>query len=91
MVHPLVFETNGAMGEECIRCTSELDRQLSEKQHESYATVMSWLRPRLSIEILKSALLCVRGSRTPFRRTSENIGDKQQNATFIEDVNIEDS
>ena len=36
---------------------------------------MSWLGTRLSIEILKSALLCVRGSRTPFRRTSENIDD----------------
>ena len=49
----LGFGTNGAMGEECGRFTSELDRQVSKKQHASYATAMSWLRTRLSIEILK--------------------------------------
>ena len=74
---PLGFGTKWAMGEECSRFTSELDRQLSEKQHESYRTVMSWLRTCLSIQTSKSALLCVRGSRTPFRRISENIDAKE--------------
>ena len=71
---PLVFGTNGGMGEECCKFISKLASQLSEKQNEIYSTVRAWLRTRLSIEIIKSALLCVRGSR-PFRKPNENIAD----------------
>ena len=72
---PLVFGTNGGMGEECCKFISKLASKLSEKQTESYSTVIAWLRTRLSIEIIKSALLCVKGSRTPFRKPNENIAD----------------
>ena len=72
---PLVFGTNGGMGEECCKFISKLASQLGEKQNEGYSTVIAWLRTRLSIEIIKSALLCVRGSRTPFRKPNENIAD----------------
>ena len=58
---PLVFGTNGGMGEECCKFISKLASQLSEKQNASYSTVIAWLRTRLSIEIIKSALLCVKG------------------------------
>ena len=72
---PLVFGTNGGMGAECSKFVSKLASQLSEKQNESYSTVITWLRTRLSTEIIKSAILCVRGSRTPFRKANENIAD----------------
>ena len=35
---------------------------------ESYATTISWARAKVSFAILRSALLCLRGSRTPRRR-----------------------
>ena len=63
------------MGEECSRFVSELANKLSIKQNEEYSVVISWLRVRLSLEILRSVILCVRGSRTPFRVGDEQMGD----------------
>ena len=71
---PLVFGTNGGMGNECRKFTDELSRQLATKQNETYSDVVSWLRVRLSMEIVRSTILCIRGSRTPFRR-NENIAE----------------
>ena len=61
---PLVMGTNGGMGEEC---RSQLANKLAAKQNESYNTVITWIRAKLSYEILRSAVLCVRGSRTPYK------------------------
>ena len=47
---------------------SRLAELLSAKKHESYATTNSWVRAKVSFAILRSALLCLRGSRTPRRR-----------------------
>ena len=72
---PLVFGTNGGMGEECERFISALANKLSEKGENKYPQVISWIRTRLSIEIIRSAFLCVRGSRTPFRKRNEDLND----------------
>ena len=72
---PLVFGTNGGIGEESKRFVASPAHQLSVKQNETYAAVITWLRTRLSFEILRSALLCVRGSRTPFKKQSYATGD----------------
>ena len=63
------------MGEESKRFITSLAYQLSVKQNETYAAVITWLRTRLSFEILRSALLCVRGSRTHFKKQSFATGD----------------
>ena len=65
---PLVFTTTGGMADECLRCHSRLAELLSAKKQESYATTISWVRAKVSFAILRSALLCLRGSRTPRRR-----------------------
>ena len=65
---PLVMGTNGGMGKECSRFLTNLAQQLAEKQNEDYGIIVSWIRTRLSFEILKSAILCVKGSRAPFRK-----------------------
>ena len=41
---------------------------ICKKKQESYATTISWVRAKMSLAILRSALLCLRGSRTPRRR-----------------------
>ena len=74
-LHHSFLGRNGGMGEECFRFVSELANKLSIKQNEEYAVVISWLRVRLSLEILRSVILCVRGSRTPFRVGDEQMGD----------------
>ena len=65
---PLVFTTTGGMAEECLRYHSRLAELLSAKKQESYATTISWVRAKVSFAILRRALLCLRGSRTPIRR-----------------------
>ena len=65
---PLVFGTNGAMGEECAQFHQLLAAKLEQKNEKLYSTVMQWLRTRLSFSILRSALLCMRGTRVPFYR-----------------------
>ncbi|KAG1693507.1 Atypical protein kinase C [Nymphon striatum] len=57
---PLVFGTNGGMGNECQKFVSALATKLAEKQKEVYSVIISWLRVRLSIAITRATLLCVR-------------------------------
>ena len=68
---PLVFGTNGGLGEECARFLSSLSAKISLKDDETYAHTITWIRTKLSFEILRSAIACVRGARIPFRTMDE--------------------
>ena len=68
---PLVMGTNGGMGEECKKFITHLANKLASKQHEQYSDVITWIRTKLSFEILKSTILCIRGSRTPYKSMRE--------------------
>ena len=72
---PLVFGTNGGIGRECDLFVKNLASKLALKQNEQYGNIMTWLRTKLSFETVKAALLCVRGSRAPFRRMQEDTID----------------
>ena len=63
---PLVFGTNGGMGNECQRFLKHLADKIAQKDTEPYSTVIAWLRTQISFELLRSVHACVRGSRTPF-------------------------
>ena len=69
---PLVFTTTGGMSDECQHYHSSLAELLAVKKHESYASTIAWIRTRVSFAFLRSALVCLRGSR-PWRRTTPNI------------------
>ena len=72
---PLVFTTTGGMAEECSRYHSRLAELLSSKKQEDYATTMFWIRAKVSFAILRGALLCLRGSRSPRQRKTVNISE----------------
>ena len=63
---PLVIGTNGGMGEECQRFIKQLALLLSRKQSEKYASTITWIRTKLSFQVLRSTVLCLRGSRSPW-------------------------
>ena len=69
---PLAFTTTGGMSNECQRYHSRLAELLAVKKQESYASTIAWIRTRVSFAILRSALTCLRGSRSR-RRTIPNI------------------
>ena len=60
---PLVIGTNGGMGIECQMFIKNLADMIAIKQSEEYATVITWIRTKLAFEVLRSTILCVRGSR----------------------------
>ena len=63
---PLVFGTNGAMGDECKKFNKELALKLSNTRSENYSSTMNWIRTRLNFRIIRSALLRLRGTRVHF-------------------------
>ena len=56
---PLIFTTTGGMGKQLIAI----------KKGEDYAKTISWIRARISFALLRSALICLRGSRTTVRKS----------------------
>ena len=58
---PLIFTPTGGM--ECLQYYSRLAQLISIKKGEHYAKTISWIRARTSFALLRSALICIRGSR----------------------------
>jgi len=77
---PLVFTTTGGMSKECKRYHSRLAELIAKKKGEDYSTTMTWIRTKVSYSILRSALVCLRGSRG--RR-------KQKNCESINEIDFE--
>jgi hypothetical protein len=46
---------------------------ISTKQQKQYSDVLGWLRCRLSFAILRSAIMCVRGSRSSLHRPRREV------------------
>ena len=61
------------MGAESQLFLKNLANKLPLKTGEGYASTMTWLRTRFSFEILRSANMCLRGSRTPFRYNKDTL------------------
>jgi hypothetical protein len=81
---PLVFGTNGGMGTECQLFLKNLAEKLARKNGDDYSNVVTWIRTRLSFEILRSVHLCTRGSRTPFRSHNDNVDDFKLNSVIAD-------
>ena len=72
---PLVFSINGGMSPECIIYHKFLAEKISLKTEQRYDQVMSWIRCKLSFIIIRSALLCLRGSRSVKKIDSNSVDD----------------
>ena len=76
---PLVFSTSGGMGTTATVVYKRLASLIAEKQDKPYSRTVHWLRCRLSFSLLRSAIMCIRGSRSaahhPARQpvTGDNI------------------
>ena len=69
---PLVFSISGSVGTECSKFHKQIANAIALKSEERYDRIYSMIRCRLSFLILRSALLCIRGSRS--HRSKFNIG-----------------
>ena len=60
---PLIFSTARGMGRAASVTYKGLAGLLAEKLDLPYSSVMSWLRCRLSFDLLRSSIMCLCGSR----------------------------
>ena len=65
---PLVFTTTGGMVDECVRNHSRLAELIENEKGESYSSTISWIRGQVSSAIVRSAILCLRRSRSRRRQ-----------------------
>ena len=61
---PLIFSTSGSMGPTATTVYKRLAATIVEKNKKTYSKTIHWLRCRLSISLLRSAIMCLRGSRS---------------------------
>lgn len=61
---PLVFTIHGAMGTECSTFISKLSELLAAKRDLPKSIVTSWVRTKISFALIRSMLMCLRGSRS---------------------------
>ena len=61
---PLVLAASGGMGNAATVFYKWLAALLAQNRHQPYSTTMGWLCTALSFTLLRSAVLCLRGSRT---------------------------
>jgi len=67
---PLIFSATGGMADQAIVFYKRLASLISEKRNDHYAIVMGWIRCCLSFSLLRSAIRCLRGSRSSSGRFS---------------------
>ena len=63
---PLVFSTSGGMGATANVVYKRLTSMLAEKQDQPYSRSIQWIRCRLCFSLLRSAIMCLRGSRSTY-------------------------
>lgn len=71
---PLVFTTSGGMGPRTRGFYARLAEVLAQKKQQPRSSVVAWMRCRLSFSLLRSALLCLRGTRSPAPRSTDVVG-----------------
>ena len=61
---PLVFAATGGMGIAVEVFYKRLVLLISERNDQPYGTSMAWIRCRISFSLIRSAVMCLRGSRS---------------------------
>ena len=64
----LVFTTTGGKADECVKYHSRLAEPIANRKGESYSIAISWIRAKVSFAVVRSAILCLRGSRSRGRQ-----------------------
>ena len=67
---PLVFSSSGGAGPAASIFIKRLASLVAAKKEIAYSSAVGWLRCRLSFALLRSSILCLRGSRSPRRPAS---------------------
>ena len=61
---PLVFSCFGGMSRECSRFCSHTAERLANRRKEPKSKISAWIKTRLNFALIRSMLLCLRGTKT---------------------------
>ena len=70
---PLVFTTTGGMGPQSERALKKLTEQIAARRELPDSVVAGWLRCRFSFALLRTSLICLRGTRTKTMVKKANV------------------
>ena len=68
---PLVFSIKASMGRECQKFYSRLAQMISEMRDLPQSISSNWIRTKVCFGLLKSSLLCLRGSKIVCKKPAE--------------------
>lgn len=80
---PLVFTTSGGMGPRAQIFYGRLAEVLAERRQQPRSSVVSWMRCRLSFSLLRSALVCLRGTRSSMPQAT-HVADLDFEVTVVD-------
>ena len=60
---PLVFTITGGMSRNTRKFFSRLGEMMADSRNQPRSIIQSWMRCRISFSLLRSAILCIRGTR----------------------------
>ena len=80
-ISPLVFSAAGGIGS---TATVVYKRLVADKRNTTYSTTLHWLRCRLNFSLLRSAVMCLRGSRTTGWQTNCNHSTESIDLAYSE-------
>ena len=72
---PLVFTPYGGSSRETERFIQVLSSSIARKRKSDISITTNWIRSKLSFALLRSAILCVRGSRTLRKKINIDVGN----------------
>ena len=61
---PIIFSCFGGMGEEAKRYYTKICELLAEKRNQQLSIVKNFVRTQLNFSLIRSAALCIRGSKS---------------------------
>ena len=81
---PLVFSCFGGQGFECKRFFQRINEKLADKRDISPSVCMTYIKAKLSFSLLRSALLCLRGSKSLRKKSTESLKDTDNDVAIEE-------
>jgi hypothetical protein len=73
---PMIVSSSGGMGPEMQIALKHLSRKIADKQNDTYSRVAGFMRCRFSFAMMRSALVCLRGTRS--RRTWQDVSNPME-------------
>ena len=81
---PLVFNAMGGIGRKARTFYNRLSELLADKRKEHLSVVTTWVRRKMIFSLMRSVVLCLRGSRIPW--SQDHLASSVNNNTMYSEI-----